>query len=131
MPYCPKCGSEVDERMVFCPKCGASLKTEKPLDWREQRRQWREQRRQWRHEYGQVEWREKYEKHEQLFIGPLIGGLVLIMLGFLFYLGLTNSLNWQILEAIFLVITGLIILAGALLAYALRRRISKHPQPSI
>jgi hypothetical protein len=26
MPYCPKCGNEVDERMDFCPNCGAALK---------------------------------------------------------------------------------------------------------
>ena len=26
MPYCPKCGNNVDETMAFCPKCGTALK---------------------------------------------------------------------------------------------------------
>lgn len=26
MPYCPKCGNEVNEEMDFCPNCGTSLK---------------------------------------------------------------------------------------------------------
>jgi hypothetical protein len=30
MPYCPKCGNEVNEEMDFCPNCGASLKGELP-----------------------------------------------------------------------------------------------------
>jgi len=26
--YCPKCGNQVEENMIFCPRCGASLKVE-------------------------------------------------------------------------------------------------------
>jgi uncharacterized membrane protein YvbJ len=123
---CPKCGSQIDENMAFCPKCGASLKAEKPADsreqWREQRRQWKEQRREMRHQYWQDEWGEKYEKHEYRFVGPLIGGLVLIAVGFLFYLAATTSLNLQIAEAIFLILIGFVILTGAIYAYTMRRR---------
>lgn len=123
MPYCPKCGSEVDEGMAFCPKCGASLKAEKPADWREQwreqRRQWREQRKEARHQWRQAEW---HEKREYAFVGPLIGGLVLIVLGFLFYLAATTSLNLQVVEAVFWIIIGLIILAVAIYVYTTRTR---------
>ena len=28
MPYCPRCGSEVDENKNFCPKCGKQLNSE-------------------------------------------------------------------------------------------------------
>lgn len=38
MPNCPKCGSEVDDKMVFCPKCGASLKVKSAADWRDELR---------------------------------------------------------------------------------------------
>ncbi|RLI34767.1 hypothetical protein DRO66_08265, partial [Candidatus Bathyarchaeota archaeon] len=27
MPYCEKCGNEIDEETTFCPKCGANVKT--------------------------------------------------------------------------------------------------------
>jgi hypothetical protein len=125
VPYCPKCGSEVDESMVFCPKCGASLKVQQqaaqPMDWREQRRQWREQRRQWRYEH-QGEWAEKHEKHEQVFLGPLVAGVVLIVFGLLVYFGVTGMLNWQVLQALFFVLLGLIILVGGAYAYSMRRR---------
>ena len=111
--------------MIFCPKCGASLKVEpqasQPVDWREQRRQWREQRRQWRREH-EGEWAEKHEKHEQAFMGPLIGGIVLVVLGLLIYLGITGALNWQVLQPLFLVFLGLIILVGGLYAYSIRKR---------
>jgi uncharacterized Zn finger protein (UPF0148 family) len=91
MPHCPKCGSEVDEKMVFCPKCGAPLRMEQPAnqrdEWRTKRRQWREQRKEQRRQRTQAEksekeekW-EKTEKHEYMFFGPLIGGLSLIIFG--------------------------------------------------
>jgi len=87
VPNCPKCGSEVDENMAFCPKCGASLSAAGPTDWREdwraRRREWREQRRDLRRQRRhagrsekQEEW-EKSEKHEYMFLGPIIGGLVI------------------------------------------------------
>ena len=61
------------------------------------------------------------EKHEHAFLGPLIGGLVLVVLGFLFYLAVTTQLNWQIVEAIFLILVGLIVLAGAIYIVAMGR----------
>ncbi len=30
MPFCPRCGKEVDEDATFCPSCGASLKEDMP-----------------------------------------------------------------------------------------------------
>jgi uncharacterized membrane protein YvbJ len=44
IPHCPKCDSEVDEKMVFCSKCGAPLRMEQPANlrdaWRTKRREW-------------------------------------------------------------------------------------------
>jgi uncharacterized membrane protein YvbJ len=30
MPYCPRCGSEVESDAKFCPKCGSSLSAAPP-----------------------------------------------------------------------------------------------------
>jgi uncharacterized Zn finger protein (UPF0148 family) len=111
--------------MVFCPKCGTSLKVEKFSDWRDQRRQWREQRREMRYQWRQTEWEEKHEKRENAFIAPLVGGLILITLGVLFYYAVTTSLSWQLAQAIFLVLIGAIILVGAIYAYTIRKRYMK------
>jgi uncharacterized membrane protein YvbJ len=137
MPHCPKCGAEVDEKMVFCPKCGASLQMKQPADyreeWRARRREWREQRREARRQRMQTEKREKgeywekTEKHEHMLIGPLIGGLILIVLGILVYFSLSGSLNGQVLGASFLVLVGIVIIGFALyIALILERR---HPKP--
>jgi hypothetical protein len=112
--------------MVFCPKCGASLKAESQSgqggDWWQQRRMWRDQRRAARNQYRAQVWEEKYGDREYGFIGPLVGGLILIVLGFVFYLAVTSSLNWQAAGAIFFVFLGLVVLVGGLFAYSMRKR---------
>jgi hypothetical protein len=135
--YCPKCGAKVEEEMAFCPRCGASLRAEHPMDWREQwrerRREWREQRRERRiaekeEKYEKREKREKaekYEKHEFGFIGPLVGGLILILLGLAFYLQIMGYPVWELVWASFLIVIGLVIIAVAVAGVVAMRR---HPR---
>lgn len=123
--------------MVFCPKCGASLRTESTADWRDElrarRREWKDQRRQLRNQRGQAarsekqeKW-EKTEKHEYVFLGPLIGGLVLIIFGAFLYLIIQGGYNSQILLALFFFFVGVIIIAAA--AYGAIMAGRRHPRP--
>ena len=139
MPNCPKCGNEVSEEMAFCPKCGTSLKGEQPTGkgklgeeygWRmAQRERDRARRRTERmaRREEKYETSEKGELHELAFVGPVIGGLILIFLGFLLYLQVTGALNFEILGALFFVVIGIIIIAAAVYAATVQRR--RHPAP--
>jgi len=118
MSYCPKCGAKVEEEMTFCPKCGAPLKAERPQEWRRRAEKGEKAE---KHEKGEKA--EKYEKREFGFIGPLIGGLILIFLGLTFYLQLLGYRVWEIAWAFFFIIIGIIIIIGTI--YATRR----HPRP--
>ena len=128
MPQCPKCGSEVDEKMAFCPKCGAPLKMERPSnlrdEWRTKRREWREQRREQRRRIRQAE---NTEKHEYMFLGPLIGGVVLVIFGAFLYTLMVGVFSVQLLGALFLVFIGVIIIVAALYSIAVAKR--RHPRP--
>lgn len=64
MQHCPKCGSEVDEKMVFCPKCGASLSMERPKDWKEE---WRERRGEWREHRRELRRQTQATRNEKAF----------------------------------------------------------------
>ena len=126
MPYCPKCGTKIREEMAFCPKCGAALKVEQPpteavsapAPYRAEKAEKHEKRE--KEEKGETrEKEEKAEKHEKRefgVIGPLVGGLILIFVGFLFYLQVTGFLGRQVASALFLVIVGILIIVGALYA---------------
>ncbi len=141
MPYCPKCGTQVEENMAFCPKCGASLTAEPPRTAEEQAKQFGEKMRKEGEEFGQRmkgekeektekkekqekgEKGEKHEKREYSFIGPLIGGLILIFIGLGFYLQITGYIRMEILWAFFFVVIGVIVIIGALLA------MRRYPKP--
>jgi len=153
MSFCPKCGAKVDEEMAFCPKCGAPLKVEQPQDlketgkefgegmrehgrelrerMREERRQLREQRRRdekaEKDEKGEKnEQPEKYEKREFSFVGPLIGGLVLLFLGLMFYVQLTGYLKPEIVWALMFVTIGAIIIVAVIYGATMAAR--RHPR---
>lgn len=128
MPYCPKCGAKVDEEMAFCPKCGAALKVEHPTAEatpptpsraEKAEKQEKEEKRE------KEEKAEKYEKREFGVTGPLIGGLILIFLGLIFYLQVTGVLRGDVAFALFLIIVGILIIVGAL--YAARTAARRHP----
>jgi Flp pilus assembly protein TadB len=128
MPNCPKCGSEVDEKMAFCPKCGTALILEQPPslkeEWRAKRSEWRERRREERRQSVQAE---KGEKHEFTFLGPLIGGLVLIILGAFLYFWIVGGLGAELLGAVLLIIIGVIIIGFALYYIVVAERRHRRP----
>ena len=112
--------------MSFCPKCGASLKEQAavaapvaptpphaPVRVEKEEKQEKEEK------------GERLEKREFAFVGPLVGGIVLILLGFGFYLILTTAISWQAIGAILFIIIGVIVIAGA--AYAAVMAARRHP----
>lgn len=128
MSYCPKCGTEVREDMAFCPKCGAPLRVEQPTAEAARRRVSHRAEKAEKHEKGEKrEKTEKYEKREFGVIGWLIGGFILIFLGVMSYLQVTGFLGREVASAFFLIVIGVIIIAGAL--YAAMKASKRHPQP--
>jgi len=132
MPNCPKCNSRVTEAMSFCPSCGASLKEAPPpvvapapaAPAPPVRREKQE-----KGEKGEKrEKTEKGEKHEKQgagLLGPIVGGIVLIMLGVMAFLSLQPGINQQILGAYFLVIIGVVIVVAAVYGAMIAAR--RHP----
>jgi uncharacterized membrane protein YvbJ len=124
--FCPKCGKKITEDMVFCPNCGAALKGE-------QARQWLERAPTYRHEKDEKteksrEKREKHEKHEHAFLGPLIGGLVLVFVGLSIYLSVeevTPAVH-ATLWAVFFIFVGVVIIALSVYAALMASR--RHPR---
>jgi uncharacterized membrane protein YvbJ len=119
MPYCPKCGAEVSEEMSFCPKCGATLGPLPPRARREKEE---------KHEKREKsEKTEKHEKREYGYIGPLIGGLILIVVGLMAYLSTispTYVRNWG---PILLIAVGAIILVITI--YVAMTAAERSPKP--
>jgi len=122
MSYCPKCGNKVDETMAFCPRCGASLKEPTPDQSAPSQPS---------QSYQQQEKAEKNEKQAKTqhgFIGFLIGGLILSVVGVFALLELSGyfASSGQGL-AIMLLIIGIIVIVGAIyVALASRKHI---PEP--
>jgi uncharacterized membrane protein YvbJ len=119
MPYCPKCGAEVSEGMDFCPKCGATLGPLPPRMRREKEE---------KHEKREKsEKAEKHEKREYGYIGPLIGGLILIAVGLMAYLHTIKPEYTREWGAILLIAVGAIILVIAI--YAAMTAAERSPKP--
>jgi len=128
MPECKKCGAKVKEDMSFCPNCGASLReaaaavpqpsAPAPPPTTHVRYEKEEKR-----EKGEK--REKHEKGEYGWIGPFIGGIVLIIIGLASYLevtGILSPVTRQMLWAVFIVIVGILLIFGAIYAMTTARR---------
>jgi hypothetical protein len=130
MSYCPKCGNKVDDTMTFCPCCGASLKgaeaatpvpppTYPPRHEKSEKNEKNEKH----------EGREKQEKGERGFVGYLIGGLILIIIGVFSVLQISgtplvdSSQSW----ALMLLIIGIIIIIGAVYVAVIARRHTPVP----
>jgi predicted lipid-binding transport protein (Tim44 family) len=129
MPYCPKCGSKVDEEMSFCPKCGAALRVEQPsvVAAPQAPRAEKEEKHEKREKEEKQEKKEKTEKGEKReygYLGPLIGGLILVVLGVMFYLATTMALG-TVTWAFFIILIGIIIIVGAIYAAIMASR--RHP----
>ncbi|MGD0330685.1 MAG: zinc-ribbon domain-containing protein [Nitrososphaeria archaeon] len=124
MPYCPKCGAEISSDAAFCPKCGnqilvsaiPSASTTSPAE----RRQYGEKR-------EKQEKREKGEKTEKGGgsgdrSGPIVGGLILIWLGIVFYVIQVGYVTGSYWWSYFLIGIGVILLVQAVIRYATHNR---------
>jgi ribosomal protein S27AE len=137
MSYCPKCGAKTREEMNFCPKCGATLKAEKvaaaapttapapPTPHVKVEKEEKHEKEE-KGEKNEPEKGERYMKRESAFMGPLVGGFVLIFAGLAFYAMLTRMFSWQTVGALFFVAIGVIIIAGAVYAATMAAR--RHPR---
>jgi uncharacterized membrane protein YvbJ len=126
MSFCPKCGKEIAEDMVFCPNCGAALKVEQVAPQSERARTYRHEKEE-KGEKG-TEKREKHEKREYAFIGPLIGGLILVFIGLSAYLSVEEATPRAraTLWAFFFILVGVFIIGVA--AYAAMTAQRRHPR---
>ena len=132
MSYCPKCGNKVEENMTFCPRCGAPLKAEAPAQVASApapRRSEKSEKgeKQEKREKQEPEKGEKHEKGEYGFVGWLIGGLILILVGFFALLQFANIIPSGILGALVLLIIGIVIIIAAVYFTSMARR--QHPSP--
>jgi len=126
MSFCPKCGNKVTEDMVFCPKCGASLKAEQPTAQAARPPTYRHEKGEKSEKGEKREKSEKREKHEYAFIGPLIGGLILVFLGVMAYLSIANVVGRRVWIALFFILIGIVIIFGAIYGAMLASR--RHPK---
>jgi hypothetical protein len=130
MSYCPKCGNKVDETMTFCPRCGAALKMESsarpapPLTYRrdEKSEKGEKNEKNQHNEKG-----EKHEKGEFGFVGWLIGGIIVIVIGILAFARATGYLNQPIESAVTLLIIGIAVIIVAVYLSTMARRRSPAP----
>jgi len=122
MPYCPKCGAEVSEEINFCPKCGAILVPLPPRARREKEEKGEKQEKREKSEKA-----EKHEKSEYGYVGPLIGGLVLIVVGVMAYLNIVSPTAARYWGAILLIAVGIIIIFVAV--YAATKASRRSPKP--
>jgi len=125
MSYCPKCGNKIEEEMAFCPKCGAPLKVQQTTAggktaYRKEEKSEKDEKNE------KNEKTEKREKHEYGFLGPLIGGLVLIFIGAASYFEITNPTNSRVIWALFFVAIGAVIIVGAIYGYMMAAK--RHPK---
>ena len=126
MGYCSKCGNEIDEAMAFCSRCGAPLKVEAPVHAAPapQRGEKAEKgEKQEKREKQEPEKGEKHEKGEYGFLGWLIGGLILVLIGFfalLQFLGyLAPGTGWAL---VLLIIGAIVIIAAVYFTINARKR---------
>jgi len=127
--------------MNFCSKCGAPLKVQQPsveavtptapappapstAEKVEKQEKGEKEEKGERHE--KMEKEERYEKRGVEYMGALIGGLVLIFLGLVFYLTITAAIRWEAVWALFFIVLGIMIIVGA--AYAAVMASRRHPK---
>ena len=126
MSYCPKCGSKISEDMTFCSKCGAALKAAQTATEPMQRTVvYRNEKSEKDEKQEKGEKTEKHEKKVYGFIGPLIGGLILILIGLTAYLELTDMFDRKMLGALVFIVIGVAIIIGAIYGATSARK--RHP----
>jgi len=126
MSSCPKCGTKISEEMAFCPKCGAALKVEQAPAEARAKPYRRDEKAEKTEKREKAEKTEKREKREYGFLGPLIGGLILIFVGLAFYLRVVLDIKTELVWAFFFVIIGIVIIAVAVYGAMMAGR--RHPR---
>ena len=126
MSYCPKCGAKTSEEMAFCPKCGAALKVEQAPVEAQAKPVRRDEKAEKAEKGEKSEKGEKREKGEYGFLGPLVGGLILIFVGLAFYLKVVLDIKTEAVWAFFFVILGIVIIALAIYGAMMAGR--RHPK---
>jgi uncharacterized membrane protein YvbJ len=130
MSYCPKCGNKVEENMAFCPRCGAPLKMEAPVQAAPAPRRGEKAEKgekQEKREKQEPEKGEKHEKGEYGFVGWLIGGLILILIGFFALLQFAGYFTSGVSWALVLLIIGVVIIIAAVYFTSMARK--RYPNP--
>jgi uncharacterized membrane protein YvbJ len=130
LPYCPKCGAEVDEDVSFCPRCGASLRmgqtSAQTVPSRPVRRDEKAEKHEKQEKSEKSEKAEKHEKSEFGVIGSLVFGLILILLGILAFLRMSGLVHGGVEGATFLLVIGAIIIVVAIYGATAARY--RHPR---
>ncbi len=136
MPYCPKCGNQVDDTMTFCPRCGASLKVDSGArattppyspQYRQKGEKAEKQEKDEKNEKNEKNEPEKQEKGSYGFVGWLIGGLILITIGVFSILSINFNFDVRQGWAFFLLIIGIIVIVGAIYIATQARKRSPLP----
>jgi hypothetical protein len=131
MSYCPKCGNKVDETMTFCPRCGASLSVAStrvaPPPPQYPRRDEKGEKNEKQEKNEPHEKGEKHEKGEFGFVGWLIGGIVLIIIGFFAFARASGFIAGPYESAIVLLVIGVAVIAIAI--YLSTKARKRHPTP--
>jgi len=117
--------------MTFCPQCGAALKVKEPMPperYRSEKaeKQEKHEKREKDEKMEKGEQPEKYEKKEFGILGPLIGGLILILVGFMFYLAVAGVLRLRSIVPFLLIIIGAIVILGVVIGVVMAR--GRHPR---
>jgi hypothetical protein len=135
MPYCHKCGSEVNESMAFCSQCGTPIKAAAPrspmppeyLKNEKSEKDEKQEKQEKEEKMEKGEQHEKYEKHEYSILGPLVGGVILILFGFLSYLAVSGFINVSSIWPLILIAIGVIVILGVAAGAIMAR--GKNPRP--
>jgi uncharacterized membrane protein YvbJ len=120
MSYCPKCGNEIEERMVFCPRCGTSLKSaatpvqESATESNQNEKVEKSEKQERNQNQSKAE---RHDRSEYSFVGYLMGGLILITIAVFALLDLSHPSNSTQDLAAMLLIIGVIIISGAIYIY--------------
>ena len=121
MVYCSKCGTKNEESAEHCVNCGAKLRLSKEKDWEKRLEEGAE-------EFGRraEAWGESFGKRaeDECFGLPhggsifgLVFGIIIIIVGILWITGITFNI-WPF----FIVIVGILILAGALYSFTRKQK---------
>jgi uncharacterized membrane protein YvbJ len=135
MPYCHKCGSEVNEDTSFCPQCGVALKAGAPPPPRppeayrgeKEEKQEKYEKNEKQEKMEKDEQQEKYEHKEYSVVGSLVGGIILIIVGVTFYLTVTGAFSFSSVFPFVLIVIGAIIILGVAIGAVMANK--RNPTP--